>query len=243
MKIGVICEGPTDYPAITCFFGHALNADGLSPEFFPLFPEMDKTRPNGGWASVLLWLSNNPAQVRIQKYFEGGLFGGALSTEPLNCIILQLDSDVIDDTLFQKFIQDRYNFKISTSETPKLRAAEITKVLSVAAEFDVMTGADRHRHVIAPAVEATETWCVAAFYPQGDHWELLRGDALTNTFMSALEQSEGRQPQIPYARIDKNQSRRRAFCKKHATGSVRIINTCEQFSQALAQLKNIAPSG
>lgn len=236
MRIGVVCEGPSDFPALSNFFGHALQERGVDTHFLPLFPEMDKTRPEGGWANVLLWFDRYPPDARIQTYFGGGLFDGALSSEPLDAILIQLDSDALDHLPFASFVKDRYGFRVSSSNKPERRATQIEDIISLAARCDAMTEVDVARHVSVAAVEATETWCVAAFHAKHDNYELLRGADLIDAFMKALERSEGRTPQPRYSNIDKSLPRRRRFCEAHASGSGRIVNGCEQFARALRRL-------
>lgn len=240
MKIGVVCEGPTDYPAIVQFFRHALLQRNITAEFRSLFPDMDKTRPTGGWANVLLWLQNNPPNSRIQRYFGGGLFGGALAVEQLDAILIHLDADILPSASFINFVQENYNFNVVDVDDPVGRGTQIIKIINLAARFDDMTNADRARHVPAPAVESTETWCVAAFTVPPAEFELLRGAQLTHSFMTALERSEGREPQDIYENIDKNLLRRRRFCETHAASSSRVIQGCQHFSSAIARLVSLS---
>lgn len=241
MRIGIICEGPSDYPALACFIGHALREKGIDPQFLQLFPEPDRTRAEGGWPNVLLWLKSHPPEVRIQRYFGGGLFGGALSTEPLDAIILQLDSDVVDDDSFRNFAKKNLEYEVSQSLNPEERGQQIIAVLGLAAAFNQMTDVDKDRHVITPSVEATETWCIAAFHPVLSDYENLRGPDLVNEFMTVLEKSEGREPQNSYANIDKDAKRRKVFCEKHFSGSVRIQNSCSHFAESVSQLLALKP--
>ncbi len=44
--------------------------------------------------------------------------------------------------------------------------------------------------MIAPAVESTETWCIAAFRRMSSNPELWRGQELCQKFMTVLHQSE-----------------------------------------------------
>jgi hypothetical protein len=202
---------------------------------------MDKTRPEGGWANVLLWLDNHPPDARVQRYFAGGLFAGALSSEPLDAILIHLDSDSIEDKSFREFVLKRYKYELDLSREPDKKAAHIRRVISLAAQLQALTAADAGRHLPAPAVEATETWCVAAFRSRTEDFEALRGEALIDAFMAALERSEGRPPQQHYANIDKSLGRRARFCEKHASGSPRIIRGCKQFAVALDELVALAP--
>jgi hypothetical protein len=241
MKIGVVCEGPTDYPAIVQFFRHALLERNIEAEFRSLFPDMDKTRPTGGWANVLLWLQNNPPSSRIKRYFQGGLFGGALAAEQLDAIVIHLDADVLPDNSFKIFVKKTYGFDVADADDPAGRGTQITNIINIAASFDDMTNVDRAKHVSAPAVESTETWCVAAFTVPPTDFENLRGAQLSHAFMTALERSEGREPQDVYENVDKNPLRRERFCETHAAGSSRIINGCQHFSSALENLVALSP--
>jgi hypothetical protein len=237
MKIGVVCEGPTDYPAIVQFFHHALLERSIEAKFCSLFPDMDKSRPTAGWANVLLWLQNNPPSSRIQRYFGGGLFGGALAAEQLDAILIHLDADILPDDSFINFVKNKYDFSVVDADDPVDRGSQITNIIDIAAGNDSMTNVDRAKHVAAPAVESTESWCVAAFTVPPTEFEKLRGAQLTHSFMTALERSEGREPQDIYKNIDKNLRRRERFCETHAAGSARIIHGCQHFSRALAKLE------
>jgi hypothetical protein len=239
MRIGVVCEGPTDYPAIAQFFRHALLEQNIRAEFLSLFPDIDRTQSNGGWANVLLWLQNNPPISRIQKYFKGGLFAGDLASQQLDAIIIHLDADILPNDSFISFVKRKYDINIIDANSPADRGSQIMKVIEIAAGFDSMTKADCARHVPAPAVESTETWCIAAFTLPPTEFEMLRGGQLTHLFMAALERSEGREPQEIYENIDKNPQRRQRFCEQHAVGSARVINGCQHFSSVMAKLQAI----
>lgn len=240
MRIGVVCEGPSDFPAVTYFFGHALRTEGIDANFIALFPDMDRTRPEGGWANVLLWLDRNPPESRIRRYFGGGLFAGALSTEPLDAILIQLDGDALESESFKNFVANNYGYEVPSSRTPTRRAAQVEKVISLAANFKGMTSVDTARHIAAPAIEATEAWCIAAFYPKTQDFELLRGAELVNAFMTVLERSEGRTPLVQYSNIDKSLPRRRRFCETHASGAHRIVKGCRQFAKTVGRLTALA---
>ena len=241
MRVGVVCEGPTDFFAVKSFFGHALeNALAAPVEFIALQPQMDKTNPEAGWGNVLLWLANNPPVSRVQQYFGGGLFAGALGSDPLDALLIQLDSDILGDRLFKDYVFKSYNLTVENPTQQDERAKEISRVLQEAAQFINMTAIDVRRHVIAPAVEATESWCVAAFNAQAMNCEDLSGQRLVDAFMVALEKSEGRIPSLPYANTDKDQRRREIFCNKHASGSARVIEGCPAFERAFLQLRDLA---
>lgn len=239
MKIGVICEGPTDFLAIQYFFEHALREAGIQAKFTSIQPQMDKTQPEAGWGNVLLWFAKNPANYRVQKFFGGGLFGGSLSTDALDAFLIQLDSDILGTPDFTDYVQKTYNISLNNPLQEAERADEIRTLIESAAEFSKMTKSDIGKHVIAAAVESTEAWCVAAFANPTPNCEILSGQDLANAFMNSLERSEGRAPREVYENIDKSASRRKRFCERHAAGSSRIRNGCKQFDLAFEQLKSL----
>lgn len=240
MRIGVVCEGPTDFYAIAYFFGRSLENVGIETEFVPIQPEMDKTQPEAGWGHVLLWLNKNPPAKRVQQYFKGGLFAGQLGVEELDGLLIQLDSDILEDKSFQTFVQRNYQYNYGAANDPDARSAIVRDILQVSAKFSEMTNADISRHVLAPAVESTETWCLAAFENLPQNFELLSSEQLRNGFMRALETSEGRAPAAQYGNIDKCPKRRRNFCEGHAGGFGRVINGCQRFSEIYGQLVSLA---
>lgn len=239
MRIGVVCEGPSDYPAIEHFVGVALADLGISATFRSLHPEMDRTRPTGGWASVLTWFKRYTAQTRIQKYFNGGLFGGDLGEDHLDAILVHLDSDVLEDVSFKKFVLKEYGVSIVTASNPRARAQEVEKVLAGAAEMSILSSSDRKRHVFFPAIESTEAWCVSAFSGKPIKANYLNGNALRDAFMSALEASEGKSPKHAYENVDKSATRRERFCKKHSKGAGRISRNCVVFRSSMRKLANV----
>ena len=236
MRVGVICEGPTDFCAIKAFFYDSLKCQDIESEFIPVQPAVDNTSPQGGWGNVLLWLQRNPPEVRTANLFGGGMFDGNLAVPPMDCLLIQLDSDVLEDTSFQKHVRNTYDHAVVSHQVPEDRAREIKKVLRQAWRESDMSQSDNHRHVAAPAVESTEAWCVAAFSSQLENFEQLSGSALTDRFMSALETTEGRTPQHSYARINKDITRREKFCEAHAKSSRRVAKGCFHFKQALERL-------
>lgn len=239
MRIGVVCEGLTDLHAITYFFGHALQAAHISAEFVALQPPKDKTKPDASWGHVFHWLNNNPPITRVPNYFGGGLFAGALAVQPLDALLIQLDSDVLGEPGFNAFVKSNYGFQPTSPSSPDERGAEVIRILEAAGRFSEMTELDVARHVPTPAVESTETWCVAAYSAVPDDFESFPRDELTLAFMQALERSEGREPEIHYARVDKSPQRREKFCKRHAVGSARVIGSCPQFRRSFNSIRSL----
>lgn len=219
-----------------------MSSEGLSVEFVPLQPDPDATSSEGGWTNVLLWLKNHPPGNRIQQFFTEGLFGGELANEPLDGILVQLDSDILGNGSFCVHVKKQLGYTVENPEAAAQRAEEVRHVLALAARLLEMTEADVSRHVLAPAVEATETWCVAAFSALRSDFESLSGTDLANAFMCALERSESRPPVPPYANVDKTTNRRLRFCKAYASKSWRVIDGCPRFREAHERLHALADS-
>lgn len=247
LKIGVVCEGPTDYFAIVQFMGHALKKAGIAAHFIDLQPEMDRTQPQAGWGFVEIWLKDNPVAVRMRRYLGGGLFDDELDAKVCDLFLVQMDSDVLEEEGFRKHLKHKYGYSITdlSKSTPADRGAEIWQILWLWSGLGPCTEAERKRHVLVPAVESTETWCVAAFGRTTDELEGLRGTDLATRFMRALLRSEGRtRSNLPsFSTIDKDVGRRRAYCERHARGSGRVRQYCEQFDRGVRALVDFARGG
>lgn len=242
MRIGVICEGRTDFPAIKEFFGAALEAEGLNVTLVDIYPQMDNSAPEGSWSNVLLWFDSNPPASRVERYFGGGLFAGNLDTKRLDAILIQIDTDILEEVGFRNYVRNNYAYDVTDVDEPSSRANQISEILRLAWKYDEMTEADNKRHVDAPAVESTETWCLAAFEGRPQGFELLRGQQLTDAFMSALERSESRTPSPPYSSINKDIRRREIFCSRLAEGSDcarRVTDGCEAFRRAVQSIVSL----
>lgn len=239
MRIGVICEGKTDIPAIRHFIGTSLAGRGISATFEQIFPDPDQTRADAGWANVITWLERNPPESRIKRYFGQGLFSGGLSEEPFDAILIQIDADVIGHESFRNFISKKYGIKDIPQDSPDCINV-VRTAIEAASLFSQMCNADQNRHVIAISTQSTETWCAAAFYGQPRQYENLVGNDLVNCFMCALEESEGRESRPPYANVDKNLERRERFCAKHASGYPRIEASCPNYLRAVNDVYNIS---
>lgn len=238
LRVGVICEGPTDYHAIEQFMKPALAQLGVDASFIPIQPDMGPTLPDAGWGNVELWLKRNPPDIRVMEYFGGGPFQSALSKNACDVLMIQMDSDILDEPSFRAHLLKEDRFQLPNDLTPEDRGRRIVEILEMWSGTQALTKVDQERHVFAPAVESTESWCVAAFDNAHASPELLRGDDLIQAFMTALERSESR-PLQHYAVIDKNPERREAFCTRHATGYHRIGRACPHFEKAVADIHRL----
>jgi hypothetical protein len=240
MRIGVICEGPTDFVAIKHFIKSALKNNNIETEFVSIQPEFDNTTKDAGWANLLEWLKRYPPKVRIPTYLGSGLFQGSASEKRCDALLLHMDADILEHASFQGYVSTNFKHTVVADDRPAKRASEICTVISFAAKLQDINQDDMNRHVMCPAVESTETWCVAAFFnTRSVEYEKLRGSELTNQFMKALEISESRRPGDEYKSVDKNVARREKFCKKHASGAKRIQKHCRSFAVAVDALRKL----
>ena len=239
MRIGVVCEGPTDAHAIVCFLHASLTHRGITPDFIPIQPDTDNTRPpDGGWDAVFRWLKKNPPRSRTRTYFHGGLFDDDLSAKRCDVMVFQLDTDILSDLGFQNWTNEHYDYSVANLPDPVERGKEITAIIEKVGEFSELPLADMARHISAPAVESTETWCIAAFRQLSLDTELLSGSELCQEFMTALHRFENR-PIQNFVHIDKDTDRRHRYCENHSGGFSRLENQCYHYRNLVAALVSI----
>ena len=240
MRIGVVCEGPTDFIVIESFVKAFLSGKNIDSTIVSIQPDMDNTREYGGWANLLIWLKNNPPQLRVKSYFGSGLFDAAMSAKACDVILIQMDSDILGHESFENYVRRELNYSPSNPVNPSDRANEIKIILNIAANLGELSAADNERHILGPTVESTETWCVAAYSNLGSDPEFLSGQALIDAFMNALLASESQPSFGPYSSCDKTVKRRSRFCEKHANGVDRLVASCSQFRQISASLIDLS---
>lgn len=226
MHIGVVCEGPTDAHAIRYFLQESLRARGVVPVFVSIQPKIDKTRPsNGGWGLVMNWLTRNPPESRTKAYFRGGLFGEGMSAKQCDVLVIQMDTDILSQVTFQNWMQSNFQYSVNDDPTPIRRGGEVKLILEIVGEFDKLSDDDLSRHVFAPSVESTETWCIAVRRQLEIDPERLRGTDLMREFMTALHESEHR-PIQDFVHLNKNADRRHRYCKENSDGFRTLEQQC-----------------
>lgn len=161
LRIGVVAEGPTDQIVLR----HLLTAycKGVHPDITPVFKDLHPNRdgtssssPEGGWTTVYGWcLDNKPAERKI-RYLTRDLFAGGLDEKQCDLILVHMDSDISEE------VGDKSTAipVPDATSTPEQRGDFIRKTLLewLWPEGSIPDG----RHIAAPAVEAVETWLVAA---------------------------------------------------------------------------------
>lgn len=227
MKIGVICEGQTDFIAIGTFLTEELANLGHSVEFIAIQPAQDSTLP-AGWTQVLFWLINNTIEHRIAAHIRGNSLFEGDDTEKVDAFLFQLDTDIIGETAFEEFLRGR-GFVPPAGATPADRASAIEVLLKTISLYDAQTCAQKLLHIYAPIVESSETWIVGAAKMHPDP-ESLAGQNLCDAFGRVKSQVLNEPPLTTYGNINKRIGTRRKICSAVCANSS-IVALCPHFVQ------------
>ena len=236
MRVGIVSEGRTDVHAITCFLGASLETRGVEALFVNLQPDMDRTNPRGGWPMVFRWLEENPGLVRMESYIRGGLFAGELSSRQCDVIVFHVDADVLSDEGFRNYMRNQYGLEIVEPTEPRERGELVEGIVENACNLDKLSDSEKDCHIVAVAVESTETWCIASFGRRRSDPEKLSGQSLCEEFMTVLHRSEGR-PMRPFVQINKSERRRKRFCLKHASGFGNLEAQCFHYRRLVERVE------
>jgi hypothetical protein len=239
LRIGVVCEGETDFIAVKHFLIGLLNEDGIAASIVALQPPMDNTRKGAGWPNMLNWLMQHTPDVREARFFGPQLFAGAIGGKKCDAIFVQMDTDILGQPDFEARVLRLFSYRPGNPAAPSMRAVEIDRLLKLCADMDGVRPESVNKHFFCPAVESTESWCVAAYNKHNGDPEELRGVDLYTAFMTALVESEGGLPKLIYDKCNKVQNRRERFCEKHKSGARRVYEKCAHFRQVYDQVKAV----
>ncbi|WP_321342237.1 hypothetical protein [Breoghania sp.] len=235
MKVGVICEGPTDFIVMKSFFTKDLSEHFQEIEFFLIQPALDNTLP-GGWSQVLYWLENNPPENRTALYRRGqSLFLNEEDDKKFDALLFQMDTDIIGENGFEKFCSDR-GLAPQNPCAPKERANFIRGVLISLAAYETIDDAISSGETPIAIVEACETWIVAAGTEGGGDAEKLLPADTCNRFGRILAKTIGERPQKKYAKINKSPKTREKLCKELCT-SCTPKNKSYHYDLSLSHIK------
>lgn len=232
MKIGVVCEGMTDYIAISHYVGSALRKREIESQFVALQPTPDNTSA-GGWANVLTWLQNHPPKQR-SVFFEKGLFANSTRASNLDFIILQLDTDILRENSAINFLK-QHKIEFKEGKTLADKAHHIDTVLRHFSNFDLLNVDQKIRHITAPVSESSEAWCIAADPDFEGNPEELSGMDLCNAFGAALARFNREPLKRKYVNINKRQQSRERYCKI-TSEKVELIERCLLFKRLVDDL-------
>lgn len=237
MKVGIVCEGMTDFHAINYYVSAAFQKKGLSIEFVALQPVPDNTSC-GGWGNVFSWLENNPPSAR-ESFFDRGLFANSKRLSSLDSILIHLDTDILSEKSFLNFLKNR-NVNIGTSTSLIEQSSQLSMLIAHFANLDQCAEAIAAKHIAAPIAESSEAWCIAVDPEFKGSAEALSGQALVNAFGVSFARFNRNMPKVVYAAINKNTKSRERYCKGTASEVARL-QSCTLFVSLVDKLSVIAP--
>ncbi|MFT2095944.1 hypothetical protein ACMS1Z_15060 [Acidiphilium multivorum] len=94
------------------------------------------------------------------------------------------------------------------------------------------------KHCISPAVENTETWCVAAREPDINNIESLKKDELACEYLNRLNGFSGKRYGKKYL---KDQKKRAEYCRGHINNIKKIEESCTHYLKTITQIIDIVP--
>lgn len=95
IRLGIVCEGPSDYTILQWAIKAALELQGHTSEFHPIHPIRDKTSGtfhDGGWHQVYKWCVRNHVNDR-RRFFGAGLFDDE-DAIAVDLLLVHIDCDV-----------------------------------------------------------------------------------------------------------------------------------------------------
>ncbi|MGB7758011.1 MAG: hypothetical protein WBL23_18320 [Salinisphaera sp.] len=233
MRIGVVCEGVTDFIVIREFLGAALTKRNIAASIFSIQPPPDRTK-GGGCTEVLNWLIRMPPKRRRDTFLRGGLFQSNDPKGDLDFLIIQMDSDVLSDDHFIRFV-GKHGVVVSQCTSVADKSAETTRIIEAFSDLNILTQVDIDKHVFAAAVDAIESWCVAAYENRTHDPEALTGQDLYDAFGSVLARSLGREPADSYDSMNKKPKTRQRFCELRKNSN-HLERQCTQFVKLLQDI-------
>jgi hypothetical protein len=216
-KIGVVCEGQTDFVAIKIFLEAEFRARGKVVKFTMIHPASDGSLP-AGWPQVLFWLENNELSFRSALYLKGdALFQTEDEDKKFDALLYQIDSDIIGEKSFEAFIKKR-DISYTTPKTNTDRGNVIRDILLRQGQHASDEEALSKREVVAPTVESSEAWLIAAenLVSNAEH---LSGQSLIDAFGDLVARARNRPPMGSYKNINKSIKTREFVCNSIATNS------------------------
>jgi hypothetical protein len=211
LRIGVVCEGQTDFVAIKIFLEDEFLRQGRNVIFDMIQPAYDNSLPSG-WPQVLLWIENNELSFRSALYLKGdSLFAIEDEESKYDALLFQIDSDIIGEAGFEAFIKKR-NLSYAPPHTNVDRGNVIRHVLLSIGGHASDAVSLSHKEVMAPTVESSEAWLLAAENVAG-HPESLIGQPLIDAFGALVARSSGQAPKASYTNINKATKTRKRICK------------------------------
>lgn len=232
MKIGIVCEGVTDFLAIKYYLSNEMKTKGINTNFILLQPLPNNTNP-GGWSHALTWLANNPPTAR-RKLFQKGLFANSSIFSELDAIAVHLDTDVLNEPSFINFLNTR-NIHLQPCKTIQQKSLELSRIIDIFLKKNLIDKELKEKHISIPIAESSEAWCIAAEGNFLGNAETLTGQNLCNEYGAALARISGKSPKQSYTKINKKEKSRDNFCKKTSHNHANI-RQCILFNNAAEKI-------
>jgi hypothetical protein len=168
MRIGIVCEGVHDYPALKVLAEELAQGKGLGPVVcFPLQPAPDASSRSGdgGWAKVVAWCKVNSGRG-LDTYLRAPLFEGE---EVYDLILVHLDGDIAAECAA------KFGRTIDVNPSVEERVVFLSELLL---EFCDAPSEFRERIRTAIPTMKTESWMLAGL-SLGEHdWENVEAKSL-----------------------------------------------------------------
>ncbi|MBF0462746.1 MAG: hypothetical protein HQL87_15310 [Magnetococcales bacterium] len=175
--IGLVTEGPTDQVVIEHLlrrYAQSQNIEGdwTCRELQPLPPSQALGGNKRGWTQVRQWCLEHP-----RGWPPRPLFASNMDTDYCDRVIIHLDADLLDKDPGNRSLRLPGTEMPSRTATPAERGNFLRNLLHswLCQEGETL---DLRRTVLAPAVEAIETWLVAGLCddaePESNHDVALR---------------------------------------------------------------------
>jgi hypothetical protein len=234
MRVGIVCEGATDFITTSSFLTHSMLRRGLHIDFIDLQPGLDKTSEmNSGWSNALLWLERNPLKSRKNNILGSGLFSGSLSWKKCDVILIQLDCDCREDEGFHIFLKKRSVNLKNLQQHDKI-CEDLTEALLRLSELNQEQCADE-RHIICCVTHNSESWCIAALSDTADRpVEQIDLSETSEIYLNSVSNypiSEA----IPVSRRVKDRNLRTQFCNDNKSLSERVEARSETYRTLVDQ--------
>lgn len=221
MRVGIVCEGSTDFITISSFLEKSLKAVHIDAEFIDLHPGLDKSsEKNSGWSNALLWLEKNPLKSRKNNILGGGLFGGNLSWKKCDTILIQIDSDCLNEDGFSNFLKKR-DFNVGNPSACEEKIIQVNNAILHLAGLS-KDKCTIERHITCCAAHNSESWCIAAL--QDDEERMVEHISLgeTNEIILHILSNYPEASSIREERRIKDRDLRQRFCNEYSSEFARV---------------------
>jgi hypothetical protein len=232
LRIGVIAEGITDHIVIESLLKAYCTKNNLDVEldFIRLQPSSDGTSGSreGGWRLVYQWCKGNPPAVRRSTYLGRPLFANGLTAKKCDLLIVHLDGDCCEQLGSTSLVVPKPPPAPNAVGRGEYIRATIQEWL-----WPDPNDLPDNLHIPAPAVEAIETWLIAAFDNDPDPENILDVSA---RFAAVYYPAIGRKIPLGVKEVKKNETSYKRFLEKCPSQIDSIVNKCSHFRYLTAAI-------